>query len=95
MPDYITGVRDRQIAIEMWESEGGRSIHADIRWPRERERGEESPSDEAAGIRACPARVKFYRLIGPVSVFCSPIEREGVNTCEEQVFTLVIGARMI
>ena len=45
VPDYITGERDRQRAIERWENEGGRSIYADFMRAREREHNDARPSD--------------------------------------------------
>jgi hypothetical protein len=45
MPDHITGERDKRMAIERWENEGGRSIYADFTIARERERNDARPSD--------------------------------------------------
>ncbi len=63
LPDYITGLRDKQRAIERWENEGGRSIYTDFMEAQGRERNDARAPDEGATVGVRPSPAGNYRAV--------------------------------
>ena len=53
VPDDIIRKREKQRAIEKWENEGGRCVHADFIEAHKRERNDQRDSHEGATEKMC------------------------------------------